>query len=139
MDPPGPEYETIKQCYPKLVRCLQQSPEDVEIWLIPLDILAPGDVEFLKNAHNNDDKKAQRIADIVMNQTEADPNVFHKFVKALKDAGPWTRNTVPVLEKTYDSFTNKSLKNQENSSSQTQTTLTPLQSHGKLSRFSAVC
>ena len=101
MDPPGPEYKTIKQCYPKLVKCLQQSPEDVVIWLLPLDILAPGDIKFLKNAHNDDDKKAQRIADIVMNQTEADPNVFHKFVEALKAAGPWTRSTVSVLEKTY--------------------------------------
>ena len=113
MDSPGPEYETIEQCYSKLVSSLRQSPDDVVIQLRPLGIFAPTTLEFLENPYNGNTKKVQRIIDVVKNQTETDPNVFHKFVEALKATGPWTRSIISVLEKTYDSYG------------------TSLQSHGK--------
>ena len=129
MDSPEPEYKTIEQCYPKLVSCLQQSPNDVVNQLVPLGILAQEDINFLGNPHHEKIEKAQRIVYIAMTQIKNDSDKFQEFVKALKAAGSWTRSVVLELEKKY--LANKSLGNHENSSSQTQTTLTPLQSHGK--------
>ena len=117
MDSSGPEYKTIEQCFPKLVSCLRQSPDDVVIQLRPLGIFAPTTLEFLENPHNENTKKVQKIIDVVKNQTETDPNVFHKFVEALKAAGPWTRSIVSELEKTYNSYG------------------TPLQSQGKCDTY----
>ena len=135
MDSPEPEYKTIEQCYPKLVSCLQQSPNDVVNQLVPLGILAQEDINFLGNPHHEKIEKAQRIVCIAMTQIKNDSDKFQEFVKALKAAGSWTKSVVLELEKKY--LANKSLETQEknnqseNSSGQTQTTLTPLQSRGK--------
>ena len=114
MDSPGPEHKTIEHCYPKLVSCLQQSPDDVVIQLRPLGIFAPTTLEFLENPHNGNIKKVQKIIEVVKIQMKTDANVFHEFVEALKAAGPWTKRIISELEKTYSSFR------------------TPFQSHGKL-------
>ena len=84
--------------YPKLITCFKQSPNDIADQLRPLGILAPGDLEFLTNPQNNNDQKARRIVDVVMNHTQTDPQVFHKFVSALKAAGTWTKKIVSELK-----------------------------------------
>ena len=94
----GPEYETLEQCYPTLVSCLQQAPSDIVVQLRPFGILAPGDITFLRNVYIDDSTKAERIVDAVMNQVQGDPGVYHKFVAALKAAGKWTQTATKKLE-----------------------------------------
>ena len=94
----SPEYEALIQCFPKLVSGIQQSPNDVTVQLIPSGILAERDISFLSNPINDDYTKAEKIVNIVVSQVKKDPCVFKSFLKALRDAGPWTKSTVSELE-----------------------------------------
>ena len=77
------EYKTMSHFYPKMIVCFKQSPNDIADQMRPLGILAPGDLEFLNNPHHNNDQKARKIVDVVMNHIQDDSQVFHKFVSAL--------------------------------------------------------
>ena len=93
------EYKTLNQCYPDLVLCIQQAPNDIVDHLRPLDILAQGDANFLQNPHNSKDDKARRIVDIVLNQVKRNTEVYERFIKALKLC-EWTNVTVCKLQET---------------------------------------
>ena len=97
MESLAPEYRVITQCYPNLCFCIQQSPTDVVTQLKPYGLLAPEDWTFITSAQNND-KKAMRIVDVVLNQTQLDSQVFHSFVSALEAAGSWTSPIVHQLK-----------------------------------------
>ena len=101
----NPEYTTLEQCYPRLMTCLQQSPSDIVVQLRPSSILAPSDLEFLRNQYNDCIQKALRIVDVVISQVQNDPKVYSIFIEALKAAGDWTRSTVTELEQTYRTVT----------------------------------
>ena len=94
----SPEYKALNQCSPTLAVCIQQSPDDVTPHLRSSGILAPGDLSFLSNPQHNNDEKARKILDVVLNQVQVDPRVFHKFVSAMKAAGSWTNSAVELLE-----------------------------------------
>ena len=94
----SPEYNTINNFYPKLVSCVRQSPNDITDHLRPLGILAPADLEFLSNSQNDNDQKARRIVDVVMNHIQNDSQVFHKFISTLEAAGTWTNIIVSKLK-----------------------------------------
>ena len=94
----SPEYKTLNQCYPKLVSCIGQSPDDVDVQLRPHELLAPGDVSFLNNPEHNKTQKAKKIADAILDQVKINPQHFHLFVQALEAAGPWTRTIVTELK-----------------------------------------
>ena len=102
MNPPGPEYKALEQCYPTLKNCLQQAPSDVVVQLRPSGILATRDIKFLSNPNKDDDEKAERIVDIVMMQVRGDPQVYHTFTAALNAAGDWTRAAATKLEQRLD-------------------------------------
>ena len=97
----SPEYKTLVQCYPTLVSCIGQSPNDIAVQLIPSGILAPRDVQYLSNPSIADDEKARRLLGIVVNQINTDPQVYYTFIAALKDAGDWTRTLVSLLERAH--------------------------------------
>ena len=94
----SPEHRAITQCYPKLCSLIQQSPTSVAAHLKPLGILSPEDWAFITNPQSNDDKKAIRIVDAVLNQVGLDSQVFPKFVSALEASGSWTRTVVCELK-----------------------------------------
>ena len=98
------EYKTLIQCYPGLVSCMQQSPNDIEVQLRPYRILAPADLRFLSNPSHDDDKKARRIVDAILTQVQSNTRSYHMFIKALKAAGDWTEATVRNLEQAYASI-----------------------------------
>ena len=97
----SPEYKALTQCYLTLEVCIQQSPDDVTSHLRASGILAPGDILFLSNPQHNDDEKARKILNAVLNQVKIDSKVFHKFVSAMKAAGPWTSSAVELLEQAH--------------------------------------
>ena len=72
--------------------------------LISSGILAQRDKQYLSNHFIVDDEKARRLLDIVLEQEQNDPQVYHTFIAALKDAGDWTRSVVSRLEQTYVSL-----------------------------------
>ena len=100
----SPEHRAITQCYPKLCSLIQQSPTGVATHLKPLGILSSEDWAFITNLQNNDDKKAIRIVDAVLNQVELDSQVFPKFVSALEASGSWTRTVVGELKQILESL-----------------------------------
>ena len=100
----SPEYRTLVQCYPTLVSCVQQSPDDIAVHLIPSGILAPHDMMYLRNYSISDYEKARQLLHIVLNRVRIDPQVYHTFVAALKKAGSWTKTAVSELEHTHASL-----------------------------------
>ena len=106
----GPEYKTLEQCYPTLVSCIQHSPNDIADQLRPFGILASRDITFLSNVYIDDSTKAERIVDVVMNQVQGDPGVFHKFIAALKAAGDWTQTVTIKLQDEFASISHKTEK-----------------------------
>ena len=100
----SPEYKTLAQCYPTLVSCVQQSPDDITVQLRPSGILTQPDIEYLRDHYIANDEKAIRLLDTVLDQVKIDPQVYHSFIAALKSAGPWTRTVVSRLEQTYASL-----------------------------------
>ena len=101
----SPEYKTLTHCYPTLVSNLKQSPSDVVTQLRPYCVLAENDLDFLNNQHNNDGEKAKKIVDVVINQVQGDPQVFHSFKKALKAASNWTETAIRHIEQKYSELT----------------------------------
>ena len=102
--PLGLEYKALEKCYSTLVSNLQQSPSDIVVKLRPSGILANKDLAFLNNQYKDNDEKAIRIVNVVMNQVKNDPRVYSVFIKALKDAGGWTKAAITELEQTYTSL-----------------------------------
>ena len=96
-----PEYKTLTKCYTRLSSCIQQSPDGVVVQLRPSGILAPGDLSYLENSYHNNDKKAQKIVDVVLNQVKINSRVFPAFVFALEAAGSWTTTVVGELKDMY--------------------------------------
>ena len=99
------EYKALEKCYSTLVSNLQQSPSDIVVKLRPSGILANKDLAFLNNQYKDNDEKAIRIMNVMMNQVKNDPRVYSVFIKALKDAGGWTKAAITELEQTYTSLT----------------------------------
>ena len=104
MNPPGLKHKALVQCYPVLVDCLQQSPNDIAMQLRPSGILAQTNIAFLKNPQKDDRVKAETIVDIVILQAKNDPGMYDKFIEALKAAGDWTRAATTELKQTYTSL-----------------------------------
>ena len=98
MDSESQEYIAVLQCYPRLVDCIKQAPADLAVKLRPSGILASTDWEFLTNQAHNNDLKAIKIVDVVLNQIKTNPQRFWTFVFALEAAGPWTEAIVGELK-----------------------------------------
>ena len=93
------EYKTLSNCYPDLVTCIGQFPNDIADRLRSSGILAPGDVKFLRNPNNCNDDKARIIVDVVLNQVQNDQQVYHELIKAMRTSGTWTK---PALCKIFE-------------------------------------
>ena len=97
----SPEYKAMRQFYPQLISCVKQSPNDIAdhlVPLVPVGVLAPGDLDLLSNSQIRSDEKARKIINVVMNHVQNDPQEFHKFVSALEAAGTWTKKMISKLE-----------------------------------------
>ena len=92
------EYKILNKCYPDLVTCIGQSPNEIADQLRPCDILSQGDVSFLENPTNSDAEKARKIISVVLNQVQTDPQVYFKLIKAMRASGDWTKTTLCKLE-----------------------------------------
>ena len=92
------EHRILTKCYPRLVSCIKQSPSDIAVQLRPSGILSEGDWAFLTNPHHDNDQKAIRIVDVVLNQVKTNPEVFSTFISALEAAGSWTASIVTELK-----------------------------------------
>ena len=118
MDSQSHECETLIQCYSTLVSCIQLSPNDIADKLLPTGILAPKTLQDLSNQQLNPDEKARRLLDTVLIQVKIDPQVYHTFTTALKEAGLWTKTVVHELEHKHTSLSGKSENPQSSASLQ---------------------
>ena len=98
------EYEALNLCYTSLLTCVQQSPSDIADKLRPSGKLAPGVLCFLSNRTHDDDEKARKLLDAILCQVKNEPQVYHIFVSAMMDAGPWTKAALDVLQSHYASL-----------------------------------
>lgn len=96
------EYEALIQSYASLIACVKQSPNDIIGRLKSSGKLTPEVLSFLSNEkHDDDEKKARKILDAILDQVRKEPQVFHIFVSAMKAAGSWTEPAINVLESNY--------------------------------------
>ena len=93
-----PEYKALTQCYPTLVKCVEQDPSTIADKLVPSGILAPRDKQYIRNEHHEVSERARRLVDTVLTQTQLNQEVFNTFIKALEAAGPWTKAAVKELK-----------------------------------------
>ena len=100
----SPEFKSLKKCYPTLVSCIQQSPDDIATQLVPLDLLPRSVFSTLSSSHKNNVEKALDILGTVLFQVQTDSSVFQSFIAALTAAGPWTKSTVNELQKEFNSY-----------------------------------
>ena len=101
----SPEYKTLSECYSDLVTCIQQSPNDIADQKEVFKVLAPEDLQFVRNSVHQSSERARRILDIVLNQVKIDPQVYHSFISALNNAGAWTKTAVDKLNSFYSNLT----------------------------------
>ena len=93
------ESQTITECYSALVTCIQQSPGSITDRL--RELLPPKVVSYLRNHHHDDDDKARKILDTIIEILPTNRGVFHKFLKALDDAGEWTKRAIEKVNHTH--------------------------------------
>ena len=93
------ETQTLSECYSTLVICIQQSPASIADRLRGL--LPPKIVSYLSNPHHDDDDKARKILDAIIEKLETNRGVFHEFLKALEDAGEWTKSALKEVKLIY--------------------------------------
>ena len=104
------EYKTLRECYPGLITCIKQSPEDVSDNLMPTSLLASRDLAFLRNSQKNEDDKARRIVDVVLTQVQSNSGAYSIFLSALRAAGSWTEAAVSALEQKHKSLSTSQLQ-----------------------------
>ena len=100
----SPEVKSLKKCYPTLVSCIKQAPNDIATQLVPLDLLPQRVFSTLSSSQKNNDEKAQDILGTVLFQVQTNSSVFQSFIAALTAAGPWTKSTVNELHKEFTSY-----------------------------------
>ena len=93
------ESQTLNKCYSTLVTCIQQSPAGIADRLRAL--LPPKVVSYLSNHHHDDDDKARKILGTITEISPTNRGVFQKFLKALEDAGDWTKSALKEVKLTY--------------------------------------
>ena len=100
----SPELDSLNNCYPTLISCIQLAPNEIAAHLRPLELLPQRVLVSLRSSHKNDDEKAKDIVDAVLFQVKKDSSVYYSFIKALKSAGPWTKSTVSELQKEFNFY-----------------------------------
>ena len=95
----SPEYKTVKHCFPKLVNCFRQSPEDIADLLGLSEILAPEDL--LSETKRSSDEKARLLVDTVLIKVKNDLQEFDKLLATLKSGSCWANSAASQLEGTY--------------------------------------
>ena len=128
----SPEVKSLKNCYPTLVSCIQQAPDDIATQLLPLDLLPQRVFSTLSNSQKNNDEKARDILDTVLFQVQTDSSVFQSFIAALTAAGPWTKSTVNELQKEFNSYSVRSSTTDNTASTCEQPQQLPPQQHTEL-------
>ena len=103
----SPEFKSLKNCYPTLVSCIKQAPDDIATQLVQLDLLPQSVFSTLSSSQKNNDEKARDILEAVLFQVQTDSSVFQPFIAALMAAGPWTKSTVNELQKEFNSYSDR--------------------------------
>ena len=93
------ETQTLNKCYSSLVTCIQQSPGNIADRL--RELLPPKVVSYLSNHHHDDDDKARKILDAIIDKLLSDRGVFHELLRALEDAGDWTKRALEEVKLTH--------------------------------------
>ena len=98
------EHKILTECYPDLITCFKQSPNDIADQLRPSGILAPSVVNFLGNPNNDNGDKARKLIGALLDQVKTGTQVYHKLVIALRASGIWTKSTVRKLEEVHETL-----------------------------------
>ena len=100
----SPELKSLNKCYPALVLCVQQAPNDIADQLRSLGLLPQGVLSTLRSSQKNDVEKAREIVDTMVLQVQTDSGVFQSFIQALSAAGSWTKSAVDELLQKFHSY-----------------------------------
>ena len=130
MDSPG--VKSLKKCYPTLVSCIKQAPDDIATQLVPLDLLPQRVLSTLSSSQKNNNEKARDILEAVLFQVQTDSSVFQSFLAALTAAGPWTKRTVNELQKEFNSYSVRSSTTNNAASTREQSQQPPPLEHTEL-------
>ena len=94
----SPEYKYLEKVSADIIACIEQAPGDVAIQLRPYGLLARKDIRYLDNPQHDEDQKAKRLVEVMLQKVEEDPQTYYIFIQALKAAGRWTKAAVSKLE-----------------------------------------
>ena len=94
----SPEYKYLEKVSADIIACIEQAPSDVAVQLRPYGLLARKDLRYLDNSQHDEDQRAKRLVDVMLQNVEGDPQAYYKFIEALKAAGRWTKAAVTKLE-----------------------------------------
>ena len=87
----------MNQCYSSLIAWVRLNPGNVALQLrpLPLGLVLPVPPVLIDNY-----QKARIIVDHMKDSVMGNPLIFDVFLKALEDAGSWTRLIVSELKQT---------------------------------------
>ena len=103
----SPEEYAITKCYKRLVLCIQQSPEDTVVELVPHELLTRRLKRYIDNLHEDTADKARRIVDCILDRlaqcvTSGErEEVYRQFTGALFDPNERVRKQLRDKFKSY--------------------------------------
>ena len=95
---------TLKECFPKLVGLVQQSPGIIGDSLFAEGILSEEDQDHLQNHEHTAREKARKIVHTVITRERSSQNsiqYYQSFIRALASEGKRAREVIELIESIY--------------------------------------
>ncbi len=79
-----PDYQILVNSYPKLVKCIARSPEDITDELIPYTIFSDEEIADLRSKRHSKKEKARIIIDTIISKVKSEPSFFYTFLSIME-------------------------------------------------------
>ena len=97
-----PEYVTFRKCYPTIVHYVKEQPGAFCDVLFANSFIPPTVRDYARNRYINDEEKAQKITDTLIDRVQQDPSVFHGLIRIVEGDGPWADDFAQKLKTFYE-------------------------------------
>ncbi len=109
----SPEYQATLKSYVNLIEYASLEPGRLCDLFFGAKYISTDVRKFIRDKSQQEMDKARKLIDTIIDQIGVEPNVFHGFMKILKDegagGGPILTTVVVQLEKNFESFTREDL------------------------------
>ena len=116
-----PEYRAARKLTFKLIECARLDPNSICSHFFADDQISTEVRDFVRNKSTQQDEKAQKLIDTIVDRIEGEPNVFHYLVKILKGMNePISMAVALQLEEKLKAITQEEVLNAKSESYQEQ-------------------